>query len=171
MLEAMDKRLNTVNELLQNIRFLKFYGWGRFFHLLYCPVLLLICPENYWSSRAQGARSDELLWRIRAYVIEVVVGFIWSDIFTLPRNQLEPHYRIWIPSATALVAFLCYTLIEGQKLTVSKAFTALALFSYLQGPMATLPGQIQALLTGVVADGTTWNSVHVIHSPRIYATN
>lgn len=28
MLKAMDKRMNTVNELLQNIRFLKFYGWG-----------------------------------------------------------------------------------------------------------------------------------------------
>lgn len=29
MLKSMDKRLNTVNELLQNIRFLKFYGWGK----------------------------------------------------------------------------------------------------------------------------------------------
>lgn len=29
MLKAMDQRLNTVNELLQNIRFLKFYGWGK----------------------------------------------------------------------------------------------------------------------------------------------
>lgn len=54
---------------------------------------------------------------------------------------------------------------------MSKAFTALALFSYLQGPMATLPGQIQALLTGVVADGTTWNYAHAFHSPRIYAAN
>jgi hypothetical protein len=29
MLQAMDKRLNTVDELLQNIRFLKIYGWGK----------------------------------------------------------------------------------------------------------------------------------------------
>lgn len=29
MLKAMDKRLNTVDELLQNVRFLKFYGWGK----------------------------------------------------------------------------------------------------------------------------------------------
>jgi len=92
MLEAMDKRLNTVNELLQNIRFLKFYGWGRFSCVLPSPsVDLPFMPENYWSSRAQSARSVELLWRIRAYVIEVIVGFIWSDIFTPPRNQLEPH--------------------------------------------------------------------------------
>ncbi|KAJ3575801.1 hypothetical protein NP233_g845 [Leucocoprinus birnbaumii] len=118
MLRAMDRRLNTVNELLQNVRFLKFYGW-----------------ENHWSSRAQTARNIELGWRIRAYIVEAIVGFIW----------------IWIPSATALVAFLCYTLIEGQKLTVSKAFTALSLFSYLQGPMAALPGQIEAFLTAYVS--------------------
>ena len=27
-LKAKDKRMRYVNELLQNIRFLKFYGWG-----------------------------------------------------------------------------------------------------------------------------------------------
>ena len=26
--KAKDKRMKTVNEMLQNIRFLKFYGWG-----------------------------------------------------------------------------------------------------------------------------------------------
>lgn len=26
--KASDQRMNTVNELFQNIRFLKFYGWG-----------------------------------------------------------------------------------------------------------------------------------------------
>lgn len=26
--KAADRRMNTVNELFQNIRFLKFYGWG-----------------------------------------------------------------------------------------------------------------------------------------------
>ncbi|KAF9453004.1 P-loop containing nucleoside triphosphate hydrolase protein [Macrolepiota fuliginosa MF-IS2] len=118
MLKAMDKRMNTVNELLQNIRFLKFYGW-----------------ENYWSSRAQAARDDELRWRVRSYILETIIGFIW----------------IWTPSATALVAFLCYTLVEGQRLTVSKAFTAISLFSYLQGPMAALPGQIEALLKAYVS--------------------
>lgn len=53
-----------------------------------------------------------------------------------------------MPSATALISFLCYTLIDGQKLTVAKAFTSVALFSYLQGPMAALPNQIFAILHG-----------------------
>jgi hypothetical protein len=40
MLQAMDKRLNTVDELLQNIRFLKFYGWGK-----------KSCNSNLYSSQ------------------------------------------------------------------------------------------------------------------------
>jgi len=56
--------------------------------------------------------------------------------------------RTWIPSATALSTFLCYTLVAGEKLSVSKAFTSIALFSYLQEPMTALPGQVFALLHG-----------------------
>ena len=62
-------------------------------------------------------------------------------------TELEPC-RIWMPSATALTTFLCYTLIAGQKLTVAKAFTSIALFSQLQGPMTELPNQVFALLHG-----------------------
>ena len=57
--------------------------------------------------------------------------------------------RTWIPSATALSTFLCYTLLAGEKLSVSKAFTAIALFSYLQEPMTALPDQVFALLYGM----------------------
>lgn len=53
-----------------------------------------------------------------------------------------------MPSATALTSFLCYTLIAGERLTVSKAFTSIALFSQLQEPMTALPGQIFAMLHG-----------------------
>lgn len=57
--------------------------------------------------------------------------------------------RTWIPSATALSTFLCYTLLAGEKLSVSKAFTSIALFSYLQEPMTAIPGQVFALLYGM----------------------
>lgn len=53
-----------------------------------------------------------------------------------------------MPSATALVSFLSYTLIAGERLTVSTAFTAIALFSQLQEPMTALPGQFFAMLHG-----------------------
>lgn len=53
-----------------------------------------------------------------------------------------------MPSATALTSFMCYTLIAGEELTVSKAFTSIALFSQLQTPMVALPGQVFAMLHG-----------------------
>lgn len=56
-----------------------------------------------------------------------------------------------MPSATALTSFACYTLIAGEKLTVSKAFTALALFGQLQEPMTALPGQFFAMLHAYVS--------------------
>ena len=68
-----------------------------------------------------------------------------------------------MPSATALSTFLCYTLLAGEKLSVSKAFTSIALFSYLQEPMAALPGQVFALLQGMYSiTGTSDESGHII---------
>ena len=54
-----------------------------------------------------------------------------------------------MPSATALTSFLCYTLISGQRLTVSKAFASIALFSQLYGPLGMLPEQLFAILNGM----------------------
>ena len=53
-----------------------------------------------------------------------------------------------MPSATALISFLCYTVISGQRLTVSKAFTSIALFYQLQYPMTMIPSQFFAILHG-----------------------
>ncbi|KAF8665348.1 hypothetical protein AX16_000367 [Volvariella volvacea WC 439] len=115
---AKDKRMGIVNELLQNIRFLKFYGW-----------------EYHWSRIAERAREVELRWRVKENINSTLISFIW----------------IWIPSATALASFMCFTLVAGEKLTVSKAFTSIALFSHLQGPMTSLPGQVMAMLHAYVS--------------------
>ncbi|PFH52248.1 hypothetical protein AMATHDRAFT_2254 [Amanita thiersii Skay4041] len=115
---ARDKRMSLVNELLQNIRFLKFYGW-----------------ESQWTERTMKARETELSWRVKQNFLSTGISFLWT----------------WLPSATALIAFLCYTIIAGESLTVSKAFTAIALFSYLQGPMIALPGQFFAFLQAYVS--------------------
>ncbi|KAJ7269434.1 P-loop containing nucleoside triphosphate hydrolase protein [Mycena haematopus] len=116
--KAKDSRMEKVNELLQNIRFLKFFGW-----------------EYHWSDSANVARETELGWRVKENIVSTLIAFIWT----------------WIPSATALTSFLCYTLIAGQRLTVSKAFTSLALFSALQEPMTALPSQVFAMLHAYVS--------------------
>ncbi|EGN94459.1 hypothetical protein SERLA73DRAFT_114694 [Serpula lacrymans var. lacrymans S7.3] len=116
--KAKDRRMSVVNELLQSIRFLKYYGW-----------------ENHWARSARESRETELDWRIKENIVDTIISFIWT----------------WIPSATALVSFLCYTLIAKEKLTVAKAFTSLALFSQLQEPMTALPGQFFAILHAYVS--------------------
>jgi hypothetical protein len=55
---------------------------------------------------------------------------------------------MWLPSATALTSFLCYTVIAGERLTVSKAFTSIALFGYLQSSMIDFPREVFAMLQG-----------------------
>ncbi|EPQ60440.1 pleiotropic drug resistance ABC transporter [Gloeophyllum trabeum ATCC 11539] len=116
--KAKDKRMNIVNELFQNIRFLKFYGW-----------------ENLWAQKVKSSRESELRWRVKNNVVNTAIAFIWT----------------WIPSATMLSAFLCYTLFAGQRLTVSKAFTSMALFSQLQEPMTSLPAQFFGFLHAYVS--------------------
>lgn len=77
--------------------------------------------------------------------------------------------RTWIPSATALVTFSWYTLGEQEQLTVSKAFTAVALFSQLQEPMTALPGQFFALLHGLLCDTATGYVILIFYSLRVDA--
>ncbi|KAJ4485740.1 P-loop containing nucleoside triphosphate hydrolase protein [Lentinula aciculospora] len=116
--KAKDRRMSTVDELLQNIRFLKFYGW-----------------EYHWSNKTADRRENELSWRVKENIVDTAISFIWT----------------WMPSATAFVSFLCYTLIAGERLTVSTAFTAIALFTQLQEPMTALPGQFFAMLHAYVS--------------------
>ncbi|KIK70611.1 hypothetical protein GYMLUDRAFT_89627 [Collybiopsis luxurians FD-317 M1] len=116
--KAKDIRMTIVNELLQNIRFLKFYGW-----------------EYYWGEKTSLRRDNELSWRVQENIVDTAISFIWT----------------WMPSATALISFLSYTLIAKERLTVSVAFTAIALFSQLQEPMTALPGQFFAMLHAYVS--------------------
>lgn len=68
----------VVNELLQNIRFLKFYGWG----MSRCPtcgesVERGLFVENGWAQKARSSRETELKWRVKQNVIMTLVSFIW----------------------------------------------------------------------------------------------
>lgn len=76
--------MDLVNELFQNIRFLKFYGWGMLDNvLLYVSRLcsthghLCIPSETRWSSRVQKSRETELEWRVKQNIVDVLMTFIW----------------------------------------------------------------------------------------------
>ncbi|CAE6434528.1 unnamed protein product [Rhizoctonia solani] len=91
--------------------------------------------ESRWLAQVKHARAVELAWRVQENICSVLIAFIWT----------------WVPSAVILVAFTSYTLLAKEPLTVSRAFTAIEVFSQLQGPMSQLPQQIFALLHAYVS--------------------
>ncbi|KAJ2921432.1 hypothetical protein H1R20_g15658, partial [Candolleomyces eurysporus] len=67
--KAKDRRMKIVDEFLQNIRFLKFYGW-----------------EYDWSRKTEDARETELKWRVKSNIVDTAVSFIctpWYFVFAL----------------------------------------------------------------------------------------
>jgi hypothetical protein len=95
---------------------------------------------------------------------------LYGTLFVVQTSRMPMVFcRTWIPSATALVTFSWYTLGEQEQLTVSKAFTAVALFSQLQEPMTALPGQFFALLHGLLCDTATGYVILIFYSLRIDA--
>jgi hypothetical protein len=141
--------MNIVNELFQSLRLLKCYGWGQ----LYPPFYLLSMLDGDYR-KFMGIKSCQ---RTRRRTQVESAGeyrcnyhrFHLVGVLRISSATNLTSARTWIPSATALSTFLCYTLLAGEKLSVSKAFTAIALFSYLQEPMTALPGQVFALLNGM----------------------
>ncbi|KAJ2929240.1 hypothetical protein H1R20_g7856, partial [Candolleomyces eurysporus] len=65
--KAKDRRMKIVDEFLQNIRFLKFYGW-----------------EYDWSRKTEDARETELKWRVKNNIVDTAVSFIWANICSTP---------------------------------------------------------------------------------------
>ncbi|GJJ10044.1 hypothetical protein Clacol_004270 [Clathrus columnatus] len=125
--KSKDKRMKGVNELFQNIRLLKYYGWG-----LYCEsvfwVLFSHHPDDRWAKDVNKIRETELGWRIK----QAIVGIFDYVLYSLHGFDITRSY----------------TLIQKEDLTVPKAFVSIALFEQLQAPLTALPGQIIALLNG-----------------------
>lgn len=80
--------MDVVNELLQNIRFLKFYGWG-----LYVLLSCYISPHNVvepnWEQKGRDARETELKWRVKENIVDTGISFIWYASLTLLQNQFS----------------------------------------------------------------------------------
>ncbi len=74
--KAKDARMGIVNELLQNIRFLKFYGWGEG-HRVQPPSSADSILESHWSRQTEHARETELKWRVKENVVATMISFIW----------------------------------------------------------------------------------------------
>lgn len=71
--------MSGVNELFQNIRFLKFYGWGQSFKLIHdIEIVFTDLLENFWAARSLRHREVELQWRVKENIVAILISFIWQ---------------------------------------------------------------------------------------------
>ncbi|KAG9009269.1 hypothetical protein FRB94_012338 [Tulasnella sp. JGI-2019a] len=90
--------------------------------------------EEQWIKRVQDARAIELGWLLTDRVNSVLFGLLWS----------------LAPTSVAVIAFATYV-VTGHQLTISTAFTAIALFNMLKMPLNIIPMFIVQLLQAGVA--------------------
>ncbi|KAJ7479990.1 hypothetical protein B0H11DRAFT_2173507 [Mycena galericulata] len=116
VLKAKDGRMRVLNELISAVKFIKFFAW-----------------EQRWIDRALKARNEEIKWMIK--------------------GNLNPHCYcaalmiLWItaPIFISVISFFTYVML-GHELTISTAFTAIALFGMIRQPLNVIPSFIVQIL-------------------------
>ncbi|KAF9259759.1 hypothetical protein L218DRAFT_873993 [Marasmius fiardii PR-910] len=94
----------------------------------------LFAWEDRWIRRVMEARNKELSWIVKARINAVFYSLLWMSA----------------PILISIVSFATYVF-QGNDLTVSKAFTAIALFGMIRHPLNVLPNWIIAILNTKVA--------------------
>lgn len=153
---ARDKRLSALNELTQNLKFVKYYAF-----------------EEEMKRRILSYREIELGWLRKRQITQSFVMALWT----------------LTPALVTTVSFASYVFIAKRALDVSTAFTAIALFQLLRGPLNNLPMQINELLNSKVASDrideflkadevpaqvssiksdATSQSPHIVEDPKVF---
>lgn len=73
LMEARDRRVSLMNEVLQGIRQIKFFAW-----------------ESNWENRVLEARNEELKHLKKTYISEVLFNFLWQGYVYLYRKRCFP---------------------------------------------------------------------------------
>ena len=133
-------------------------GWAA---LAGASTIILMMPLNYKLSLLLGDYQKEMLAvtdkRIQKLNetfqnIRIIKYFAWESkfaeqILSVRKEELSILWKrcvVWIlasfvwyvtPTVVCLVAFYCYTIVEGKALTTPIAFTSLSLFNLLQTPL------------------------------------
>ncbi|KZP25984.1 hypothetical protein FIBSPDRAFT_918282 [Athelia psychrophila] len=90
--------------------------------------------EEQWIGRALDAREVEMKWMIKARMNSVMFSLLW----------------ILSPILVACVGFFTFVM-QGNELTVSIAFTAIALFNMIRAPLNVIPAWIVQILQTKIA--------------------
>ncbi|KAG6905629.1 hypothetical protein DXG01_001538, partial [Tephrocybe rancida] len=89
--------------------------------------------EGKWVERVMEMRAEEMRWMVKARVNSVAFSLLWTSA----------------PILISIISFFAYVM-QGNELTISTAFTAIALFNMVRAPLNVIPTWIvQILQTGV----------------------
>ncbi|KAG6908992.1 hypothetical protein DXG01_002481 [Tephrocybe rancida] len=89
--------------------------------------------EGKWVERVMEMREEEMRWMVKARVNSVAFSLLWTSA----------------PILISIISFFVYTM-QGNELTISTAFTAIALFNMVRAPLNVIPTWIVRILqTGV----------------------
>ncbi len=91
--------------------------------------------ESQWEERVAAARRKE----IRKLIWSRVMTFLFELLWTV------------IPVLVTLVSFFFYVKIAKEELTISTAFTAIALFTMIRPPLNAIPGFLMGGLIAMVS--------------------
>ncbi|KAJ3842758.1 hypothetical protein EV361DRAFT_888642 [Lentinula raphanica] len=92
--------------------------------------------EYKWIDRAMNEREKEMSWMLKSRINSIMFYILWSST----------------PILVSIIAFMTYVLL-GNELTVSVAFTAIALFGMIRTPLNVLPTfVVQVAQTKVALD-------------------
>ncbi|TFY66276.1 hypothetical protein EVG20_g4808 [Dentipellis fragilis] len=89
--------------------------------------------EDRWIQRALDAREVEMKWMIKSRFNSAMFTSLW---------MLAPIF-------VSIISFFAYV-VQGNELTVSKAFTAIALFSMVRAPLSVVPAWAVQILQSFV---------------------
>ncbi|KAL0574916.1 hypothetical protein V5O48_007038, partial [Marasmius crinis-equi] len=90
--------------------------------------------EERWIDRVMEARGREMGWMVKSRINSVMFYALWMSA----------------PILVSIVSFATYVA-QGNELTVSKAFTAIALFGMIRAPLNVIPAWIVQILNTKVA--------------------
>ncbi|PWY97994.1 hypothetical protein BCV70DRAFT_193995 [Testicularia cyperi] len=91
--------------------------------------------ERRWEERVTEARRNEIGRLIRSRIMTFLFELLWTTI----------------PVSVTLVSFFFYVKVAKEELTVSTAFTALALFTMIRPPLNAIPGFLMGGLIALVS--------------------
>ncbi|KAF5391763.1 hypothetical protein D9757_001642 [Collybiopsis confluens] len=92
--------------------------------------------EYKWIDRVMDEREKEMRWMLKGRINSVLFYVLWQST----------------PILVSIISFMCYVLL-GNELSVSVAFTAIALFNLIRTPLNVLPNfVVQVAQTKVALD-------------------